>query len=472
MAKGVFRGFVTGVVISGVGVGALSLIAALPDRPAPETGAVEVPAGSDFQGKREDTEPNLPATPDDAPKAGGAPRMDMPTDGGAPVDKDITQSADRPETGTPDANLTPPPEAENTADKAKDQGRADFAPNPAADVQQPAAPSTEAVAPISTDPAQPPAPATPEEKAFPDTGPDTGPDTPKPVDATPGAENGEPPMPSERTEPLPSVTDHAARAEDNRPRIGTPAGNLTDKTDTKQSEQPVVGTPAQRAIVANAAPFDNPDAKPLMSIVLLDEGADAMGLDALSAFPYPLSFAVNPLAPDALDRMQRYRDAGFEVLVLLNMPQGATATDTESLMRASLAKMTGVVAVMEGDQTGLQSDKPVSDQAAAILAETGHGLVLFPKGLNTAQKLAAKEGVPAATVFRDFDAKGQSAQVIRRFLDQAAFKARQDQDGVIMLGRLRPDTISALLLWGLQDRAASVALAPISALLLAQQEKG
>jgi polysaccharide deacetylase 2 family uncharacterized protein YibQ len=209
-----------------------------------------------------------------------------------------------------------------------------------------------------------------------------------------------------------------------------------------------------------------------MSIVLLDEGADAMGLEALSAFPYPLSFAVDPLAPDAVDRMQRYRDAGFEVLALLNMPQGATATDTESLMRASLAKMTGVVAVMEGDQTGLQSDKPVSDQAAAILAETGHGLVLFPKGLNTAQKLAAKEGVPAATVFRDFDAKEQSAQVIRRFLDQAAFKARQDQDGVIMLGRLRPDTISALLLWGLQDRAASVALAPISALLLAQQEKG
>lgn len=464
MAKGVFRGFVTGMVVSGVGIGALSLIAALPDGPAPETGAVEVPAGSDFQGKREDTEPNLPATPDSAPKAAGAPRMDTPTDGGDPVGKGVMQSTGRPETGAPDTTLTPPSEVETPADKAANQETTDTAPKLAADVQQPSAPSVEKEAPISTDPAQPPAPTTPEDKAFPD------PEQPKPVDATPGAEDGEPPMPSDRTEALPSVTDDVAEAEDNRPRIGTPAARLTDKDDAANAAPVTVETPTQRPIVANAAPFDNPEAKPLMSIVLLDEGADAMGLEALSAFPYPLSFAVDPLAPDAVDRMQRYRDAGFEVLALLNMPQGATATDTESLMRASLAKMTGVVAVMEGDQTGLQSDKPVSDQAAAILAETGHGLVLFPKGLNTAQKLAAKEGVPAATVFRDFDAKGQTAQVIRRFLDQAAFKARQDQDGVIMLGRLRPDTISALLLWGLQDRAASVALAPISALLLAQQD--
>jgi polysaccharide deacetylase 2 family uncharacterized protein YibQ len=55
--------------------------------------------------------------------------------------------------------------------------------------------------------------------------------------------------------------------------------------------------------------------------------------------------------------------------------------------------------------------------------------------------------------------------VIRRFLDQAAFKAGLES-GVIMMGRLRPETVSALLLWGLQDRAGQVALAPISAVLL------
>ena len=84
--------------------------------------------------------------------------------------------------------------------------------------------------------------------------------------------------------------------------------------------------------------------------------------------------------------------------------------------------------------------------------------------MNTAQKLALRNGVPALPVFRDFDGAGQTPTVMRRFLDQAAFRARQE-GGVIMLGRVRPDTISALLLWGLQDRANRVALAPVSAVL-------
>ncbi len=34
-----------------------------------------------------------------------------------------------------------------------------------------------------------------------------------------------------------------------------------------------------------------------------------------------------------------------------------------------------------------------------------------------------------------------------------------------MLGRVRPDTVSSLLIWGLQDRASRVALVPVSAVL-------
>ena len=89
---------------------------------------------------------------------------------------------------------------------------------------------------------------------------------------------------------------------------------------------------------------------------------------------------------------------------------------------------------------------------------------MLPKGLNTGQALALREGVPSATVFRDFDGEGQDPRVMRRFLDQAAFKARQEGP-VVMLGRLRADTVSALLLWGLQDRASSVELVPVSAIL-------
>ena len=57
--------------------------------------------------------------------------------------------------------------------------------------------------------------------------------------------------------------------------------------------------------------------------------------------------------------------------------------------------------------------------------------------------------------------------MIRRFVDQAAFRARQES-GVILLGRVRPDTISALTLWGNANRAGQVALAPVSAVLTGQ----
>jgi hypothetical protein len=124
------------------------------------------------------------------------------------------------------------------------------------------------------------------------------------------------------------------------------------------------------------------------------------------------------------------------------------------------------VAVLEGPETGLQGGREMSDQVSAIMAATGHGIVWQPKGLDTAQKLAAREGVASQTLFRDFDSEGQTPSMIRRFLDQAAFRADQ-QGAVIMVGRLRPDTISALLLWGLQDRASRVAVAPISAVLRA-----
>ena len=124
--------------------------------------------------------------------------------------------------------------------------------------------------------------------------------------------------------------------------------------------------------------------------------------------------------------------------------------------------MPEAVAVLEGDAGGLQESREVSDQVARILADSGHGLVLYPQGLNTGQAIAARAGVPAATLFRDFDSKGQTATVIRRFLDQAAFK----EGSVIMLGRLRPETISALLIWGLQDRASRVAFVPVTRVLL------
>ena len=253
-------------------------------------------------------------------------------------------------------------------------------------------------------------------------------------------------------------------------RIGTPVVPLTERNRVEALPTTAAAAGADPAAASDAPPieryaagFDNPDNKPLMSIVLID-GPDAFGGEALQDFPYPLTFAVDPSVPDAAARMARHRAAGFEVMLLADLPKGATAQDAEVAMATWFDRMPETVGVLEGVGSGVQSARDLSDQVTAIAKGTGRGLVLQSNGLNTAQKLAARDGVPSAVVFRDFDGAGQTPVVIRRFLDQAAFRAGQE-GAVIMLGRIRPDTISALLLWGLQDRASRVALAPVSAAL-------
>ena len=225
-----------------------------------------------------------------------------------------------------------------------------------------------------------------------------------------------------------------------------------------------VAAPINAPLEQYSEPFDNPDGRPLMSILLIDDAA-SIGAEALADFPYPLTFAIDPAAPGAVDKMRRYRAAGFEVVLLADLPAAATPQDAEVSLDVWRAEVPEAIAILEGTGTGIQGNRPLSDQVAAIARDSGLGLITQSKGLNTVQKLAARDGVPSAVVFRDFDGAGQTPTVMRRFLDQAAFRAGQE-GAVIMLGRVRPDTISALLLWGLQDRAQRVALAPVSAVLL------
>ncbi|EAQ01509.1 hypothetical protein OB2597_01432 [Pseudooceanicola batsensis HTCC2597] len=216
-----------------------------------------------------------------------------------------------------------------------------------------------------------------------------------------------------------------------------------------------VGPPIDRF----AQPFDNPADMPLVSIVLIDDGRGDASLPA--DFPYPLSIAIPVTRPDAPEAMRRYREGGYEVLALAGVPAGATPADLEAAAGDWFTRLDQVVGVIETPGRGLQSGRAMGERLAAILEESGHGLLLFPEGLDTARKLATRRGVPAATVFRDLDSEGQSATVIRRFLDNSAFKAGIEGQ-VILVARLRPETIEALLVWGLADRAGRVALAPVS----------
>jgi polysaccharide deacetylase 2 family uncharacterized protein YibQ len=249
-------------------------------------------------------------------------------------------------------------------------------------------------------------------------------------------------------------------------RLGTRVVPLTERSSTptllgNSSETPEQGDTGLDPFEANAEAFAVLDDRPLMSIVLIDDAA-AIGAEALEEFPYPLTFAISPDDPRATEKMQARRDAGFEVMILADLPREANPQDAETAMAVWLQQMPLAVGVLEGVETGFQGNRPLADQMVSVMQAAGLGMVTQNAGLNTVQKLALRDGMPAGLVFRDFDGAGQNPRAIRRFLDQAAFRARQE-GAVIMLGRLRPDTISALLLWGLQDRASQVGLAPVSA---------
>ena len=309
-----------------------------------------------------------------------------------------------------------------------------------------------------------------------DATPDVTVDVPATADRATEADNDVLPAPTVAPDPVDAQ---------GRPTIGAPA-SITSHRDTgvKVNRLPTALSAETAAAVAPEAsasgggaikrysqPFANADDKPLMGILLMDTGSDLdggeVGIAALRSFPYPISFAVDASLPDATERMRIYRDEGFEVLAMVDLPAGAQPSDAETTLGVAFNHMPEVVGVLEGNRTGLQPNREVADQVTAILEQGGYGLVTQDKGLNTMPKLAVKNGVPAAAIFRDFDNKDQTPTVIRRFLDQAAFKAGIE-GSVIMLGRMRPETISALLVWGLQDRATQVALAPISAVLKSQ----
>ncbi len=361
-------------------------------------------------------------------------------------------------------------------------------PNPLAEPTSPrqeAEPGALADAPAAPAPEEAPKPQVAEET--PGEAPQVAalqPETVELPDAAPEAEEAEPvpdenpiavegeedtrPVRQPRVLTLPQIGGEGATGSGSL--IGKRVVPLTERDDPPVEQAVITPEVVAKPIEAHAATFENPESKPLMSIILIDDEG-AFGAEALQDFPYPLSFAVSPSDPNAAEKMARHREAGFEVLALVDMHEAASAQDAEVSLSVWLDQLPQTVGILEGVGSGIQGNRKLADQVAAIAGDTGRGLVTQDNGLNTAQKLAARNGIPSSVVFRDFDGAKQDPKIMRRFLDQAAFRAGQE-GAVVMLGRLRPETISALLLWGLEDRGSRVAMAPISAVMMKEVQQG
>lgn len=214
-----------------------------------------------------------------------------------------------------------------------------------------------------------------------------------------------------------------------------------------------------------ARPFANDEGKPLFVLMLIDEGADATIRAEVAKLPFPVTFVLDPMNANSEAAAMAYRSAGQEVAMLATgLPAGATAADMEQSFQALDLALPEAVAVVDALEGGFQDNLDLARQAVPIVADQGRGLLTYDRGLNPADQVARREGVPSAVIFRILDSEGESVPKMRNYLDRAAFKAAQD-GAVVVIGSLRPDTVAAILEWTVEGRAASVALAPVSAVL-------
>jgi hypothetical protein len=268
------------------------------------------------------------------------------------------------------------------------------------------------------------------------------------------------PSPGAAPEPAPAAVAEATPAP---PAPSMPGTRPAPITDNAAAPETAAGGP----LTAFARAFDNPQGKPRFAVVLIDTGEPDLDRMALAALPFPVTFALDPTAPGADLAATIYREAGQEVAMLATgIPQGATAADLEVTFGVHAGVLPEAVAVLDPETDGFQGNRALATLAVPVIAGQGRGMLSWDRGLNAADQVARREGVPSATIFRRLDAEDEPELTIRRYLDRAAFKAAQD-GAVVVAGTTRPETVAALLSWAVEGRAATVALAPLTAVLAA-----
>lgn len=459
---------------------------------APEAG-ITVPAGSEFARGPADAPPAAPA-PVAAPARGqaagpDAPRADDPA--AAPPALAETAPAARPAPVPAAPDLAPAPESAELA----------LARTPGAETPIPVPPPGEAAAPLLM-----PVPA--DERAD-DGGPDEtaamdgepmlstvagagraarlvspdGQDIARPLASDPGAADPAPVAPA-----LPRVIAPGGTGFANAPgvRVGrlpaitpttpaapsAPEGAMQDApTPDDGPDSALVLDPEGGAdlppLRAHAGPAPLAGEGPIYSVVLIDPGPEAGGLDrdTLKTISFPLTIAIDPTRPDAAQAAADFRAAGLEVAILAaGLPPGATATDIETALEAWRAAIPQAVAVVEPAQPHLQNNRNLSQQLVRILSREGLGLVTQAQGLNAAAQIARGQNLPQASIWRVLDTDRDTAAAIERMLERGKFEAQRSGTVTIMLSGW-PQSVAGLLAWH-SKAGRSVRMAPVSAVVL------
>lgn len=462
MAKGVLGGVAAGVLVSGLGLGTLSLIAPPPAVDLTQAAAsgfgsgpaaaVSLPIGT----QAEPVEPNTPVAeptlePRPSPEAESAPR---PEAGEDTVEAPAPSIAPEPSPAQEEGVLALPPQGETVTPplaRPLDEGTL-------------ALPEEGAVDPFA--------------QTAPETAPDTAPDSLQPDDGlividAPSAPAGTPAgslqnAPGTVVNRLPTISATAPRD----PYLPPPDGAVIDPATLGQGATLTV-TPTTLSPEAlsrqGPSPLDTfatpftPSEGAYFTVVLLDPGSKAGGLDQSTVLTLgiPVTVAIDPTRPRAAEDAKAYRAAGYEVAILASaLPQGASAQDVEVALEAWRQVLPEAVAVVEGPEPIFQNNRNAAQAMTRALAREGLALVTQTNGLNAAEQLAKSSGLPNAKIWRVLDTGREKAPTIDRMLDRAAFEADRMGAVAVMLSTW-PESVTGLLQW---TPPAGTQLAPLSAL--------
>ncbi len=387
------------------------------------------------------------ATPEeDQPETMSAPAVTSVDDAPqAPSQPEIAEDSSLPSSGGADAGVDESPEAPRLPQIS----------------QEPSLPDGSDTPTISEAPEAPVNPATDGSTGAASITVDGGPSALVPVDdledQADGVETSR--LPQAGTSTLPTVR-----------RIGAGSDSDTEDAVVEDAEDGDgdTGMATGPALSIYSAAFDNPEGRPLMSVVLVQADDAPLSQEVLEGLPEHVSFAIDAGGPAAANIARTYRENGREVVMIPSLPQGAQPQDVEQALRVNFETIPEAVAVMDITGSSFQSDRSAVQQVVDVASASGHGIITFPRGLNTAHQQAQKAGVPTGLIFRNLDGSGETQEQIRRTMDRAAFRARQN-DGVILVGTTDTATLAALVEWALGNRATSVTIAPVSAALAADR---
>ncbi|MEZ5869191.1 MAG: divergent polysaccharide deacetylase family protein [Defluviimonas denitrificans] len=219
------------------------------------------------------------------------------------------------------------------------------------------------------------------------------------------------------------------------------------------------------AVSRYRAAFDNAGGKPVIAVILIEDGSAASAEpDAIAAIGAPVTVALNPERADAATLAQTFRLSGDEIAIYEPaMPPGATASDREVSYQSFVQSLPETVALVAAPGSALQGDRRVAEHMSALLATEGRGLVTEARGLNPGRQAAGRANAPYAGIARSLDEAGGDDQAIQRFLDRAAFDAARS-GSIVLIGHATPEVVSALKGW-IEAGKKEAVIGPVSAVL-------